>query len=85
MERKAILLLTISTSGNSLNIINAVSTARDGLATTGLTGLVGGKMKMTDLVIRCPHPQLRGSEAHLLIEHSICEIIENMVCEGGIE
>lgn len=86
--KKGDVLLAISTSGNSLNIINAVSTAREnGLATIGLTGLVGGKMReMTDLVISVPSSSTpRIQEAHLLIEHSICEIIENMVCEGGIE
>lgn len=86
--KKGDVLLAISTSGNSLNIINAVSTAREnGLATIGLTGLVGGKMReMIDLVISVPSSSTpRIQEAHLLIEHSICEIIENMVCEGGIE
>ena len=86
--KKGGVLLAISTSGNSLNIINAVSKAREnGLATIGLTGLVGGKMReMIDLVISVPSSSTpRIQEAHLLIEHSICEIIENMVCEGGIE
>jgi D-sedoheptulose 7-phosphate isomerase len=42
--------------------------------------------EMTDLVISVPSSSTpRIQEAHLLIEHSICEIIENMVCEGGIE
>ncbi len=57
------------------------------MATIGLTGLTGGKMsEMTDLMIRVPSSSTpRIQEVHLLIEHSICEIIENMVCEGSME
>ena len=86
--KKGDVLFAISTSGNSLNIINALSKARDiGLVTIGLTGLNGGKMReLTDLMIDVPSSSTpRIQDAHLLIEHTICEIIESMVCEGATE
>lgn len=80
--KKGDVLLAISTSGNSLNIINAIIKAGEiGLITIGLTGMYGGKIKgMTDLILDVPSlctPRIQ--ESHILIEHTICELIENML------
>jgi len=72
-------LLAISTSGNSGNIIQAVKTAREkALKTIILTGGTGGKLKsMGDAVITIPsHDTQRIQEGHLLAEHILCELAE---------
>lgn len=81
-------LMAISTSGNSINILKAVVKASEmGLATIGLTGEGGGKVgKITDLLIDVPASSTpRIQEMHLLIEHTICEMIENLICDGDKE
>lgn len=77
-------LIAISTSGNSINILKAVVKAKEmGLATIGLTGDSGGEVgKIADLLIDVPSSSTpRIQEMHLLIEHTICEMIENMICD----
>ena len=72
--------IAISTSGNSKNIINAVETAKKmDIHVIGLLGKDGGKLKNTSKVeILVPsHNTPRIQEAHLLILHIICEIVEN--------
>jgi len=74
------LLLAISTSGNSQNIIDAVITAKaKGLTVIGLTGQNGGKMKQyCDIAICVPStttPEVQ--EYHLPVYHTICRIVEN--------
>ena len=81
--KKGDLLLAISTSGNSINIINALTKAREiGLVTIGLTGLYGGRMAgIADLLLDVPSDSTpRVQEMHLLIEHTLCEIIEEIMC-----
>jgi D-sedoheptulose 7-phosphate isomerase len=76
------LVLAISTSGKSPNVVKAVETARDmGLKTvalTGGTGLPGGDLgPIADLVLNVPTdstPHIQ--EAHLWIEHMVCELVE---------
>ncbi len=73
------ILIGISTSGNSGNIIKAIEAAKEiGLFTIGLTGASGGKMKDTiDLLINVPSGDTpRIQELHILIGHIICEIVE---------
>ena len=69
----------ISTSGNSPNILRALEKAKErGAVTIGLTGRSGGKMKeLCDICIRIPSDvTARVQEAHLLVEHLVCQRIE---------
>ena len=73
------LLIAISTSGNSTNVIKALEMAKDmKMRSVILTGRDGGKMKdMGDVQIFVPSKNTqRIQEGHLLIEHIICEHIE---------
>lgn len=77
--RKGDVLIGLSTSGNSPNVIRAFETAREiGMITIGLTGETGGKMKeVCDYLIRIPSKDTpRIQESHILIGHIICELIE---------
>lgn len=77
--KKDDILIGISTSGNSENILNAFATAREiGVTTIALTGESGGKMGQScDILINVPSrctPRIQ--ESHIMIGHIICEIIE---------
>ncbi|MCG2725857.1 MAG: phosphoheptose isomerase, partial [Elusimicrobia bacterium] len=70
----------ISTSGNSLNIINAIKTAKKkGALTMALLGCGGGKIASeSDFSIICASGDIpRVQEMHILIIHILCSIIEN--------
>ncbi|HEX6194211.1 MAG TPA: D-sedoheptulose 7-phosphate isomerase [Chitinophagaceae bacterium] len=72
-------LVGLSTSGNSANIINAFEAARQkGMTTVGFTGLTGGQMKsVTDFLINIPSTDTpRIQESHILIGHIICQLVE---------
>lgn len=76
---KGDVLIGLSTSGNSKNIINAVDKAKEiGIYTIILTGQSGGLLKnKCDLCICVPSTNTpRIQEAHITIGHIICEIIE---------
>jgi D-sedoheptulose 7-phosphate isomerase len=71
--------IAISTSGNSPNILKALTQARQqGLTTIGLTGRSGGKMKaLCDICICAPSDSTpRVQECHLVLEHALCACIE---------
>jgi D-sedoheptulose 7-phosphate isomerase len=73
------ILIGLSTSGNSENVIRAFQAAhRKGIITVGLTGENGGKLApLSDFIIRVPSSDTpRIQESHILIGHIICEIIE---------
>ncbi len=73
------MFIALSTSGNSKNILEALTTAKEmGLVTVGLTGSTGGKMKtMCDYCITVPSDETpRIQEAHILIGHIICAVVE---------
>lgn len=73
-------LLAISSSGNSQNVVDACLTARAiGLKVVGLTGKTGGKMKeFCDILINVPESRTAFvQELHLPVLHSICLIAEN--------
>jgi D-sedoheptulose 7-phosphate isomerase len=75
-------LIAISTSGNSINIIRALETAREmGIITVGLTGKTGGKMKdLCDFLINVPSTETpRIQESHIMIGHIICEYVESTI------
>ena len=79
--RKGDVLLAISTSGNSTNIINAITSAKaKGIKVVGLTGKDGGKMaSLCDVEIRAPHSQFadRAQEIHIKVIHSLIDYIES--------
>jgi D-sedoheptulose 7-phosphate isomerase len=75
--------IAILTSGNSPNILGAIDTARGiGLKVIGLAGKDGGKMRgRCDLLIVAPSDETpRIQEAHSLIYHIICGLVEREVC-----
>ena len=72
-------LLAISTSGNSPNVVAALEAARArGIATVGFTGQGGGRMAaLCDLCIRIPSSSTpRIQEGHEVLGHAICAMIE---------
>lgn len=77
-------LIAISTSGNSPNILRAVETAREaGLKTIALTGSGGCLGDLVDVSIAVPSTTVAHiQEAHLAIEHVICELVEDRMFGG---
>ncbi len=72
-------LIGISTSGNSQNVINALKQANDkDMFTVAFTGANGGKMKnIANILINIPSLDTpRIQEAHILVGHIICELVE---------
>lgn len=77
--KKGDVLVGISTSGNSTNIINAIDVAKSlGVKVIGMTGKTGGKMSgQCDVLLNVPsNCTPRIQESHMMIGHIICEIIE---------
>ncbi len=77
--RKGDVLVGISTSGNSPNVVKAMHNAKEiGMVTVGFTGCKGGKMKeICDIMIQVPSDDTpRIQEAHILVGHIICQLIE---------
>lgn len=76
---KGDILIGLSTSGNSSNIVRAFETAKEkGLVTIGFTGLSGGVMKnYSDFLFNVPSTDTpRIQESHILIGHIICQLVE---------
>ncbi len=79
LGQKGDMLLVISTSGNSPNLIKAVQTAKPlNILTSGLLGGSGGKLaKIVDRTLIVPHPSTqRVQEEHIFIIHTLVELIE---------
>ena len=77
--KKGDVFIGLSTSGNSLNIVNAVKKARTmGIQTIGLTGREGGAMaEYCHILIKIPETDTpRIQEGHILAGHIICELVE---------
>lgn len=77
--RSGDVLVGISTSGNSKNVILAIEEARkQGMHSIGMTGADGGKMNgICDLMLKVPSKDTpRIQESHILIGHIICQLIE---------
>ena len=73
------ILIGMSTSGNSKNVINALEEAKKkNIITIGLTGKVNGNMKpYCDYLINIPSDDTpRIQECHLMLGHAICELVE---------
>lgn len=82
------ILVAISTSGNSMNIVNAVTRANElGMTTIGFTGAAGGKMKeICHHLINVPSTDTpRIQESHILIGHIICQLVEDKYFTPAIE
>jgi D-sedoheptulose 7-phosphate isomerase len=75
-------LVALSTSGNSVNIINALNVAKKkGMTTIALAGDTGGKMKtISDYLINIPSNDTpRIQESHITIGHIICQLVEEKI------
>jgi D-sedoheptulose 7-phosphate isomerase len=73
-------LICLSTSGNSKNILKALAVAREmGVITVGMTGDTGGQMRdLCDFLVNVPSIDTpRIQESHIMIGHVICEIVES--------
>lgn len=73
------ILVGLSTSGNSGNIIKAFHAAREkNVTTVGFTGETGGKLKpLSDFLFNVPSTDTpRIQEAHILLGHIVCELVE---------
>lgn len=79
LGRKGDVLVGISTSGNSKNVIAAMKKAKEmGIITIGFTGETGGAMKeMCDILLNVPSKDTpRIQEAHITAGHIICYLVE---------
>jgi D-sedoheptulose 7-phosphate isomerase len=81
---KGDVLIGISTSGNSKNVVKAFKEAHDiGIKTVGFTGKTGGKMKdYSDFLLNMPSDSTpRIQEMHIMVIHIICGLIEDGIFE----
>lgn len=79
MGRKGDVLIGLSTSGNSANVMKALEVANQiGMVTVAFTGETGGKMKdMAKYLINIPSKDTpRIQECHMILGHTICELVE---------
>ena len=82
IARKSDVLIGLSTSGNSGNILKAFEMANSmGVITIGMTGAGGGRMKaISNYLIEVPsNTTPRIQESHILIGHIICELVEKNI------
>jgi len=82
LAREGDLLIAISTSGNSKNIINVIQKAQaKGITVYCLTGEKGGVVAKICKCLKVPsNTTARIQEAHITIGHIICEIVEDQLC-----
>lgn len=79
MGKKGDVLIGLTTSGNSPNVIKAIEKANSiGLITVGFTGKSGGKLKdFPNYLVNIPSTDTpRIQECHMLLGHTICEMVE---------
>ena len=85
---KGDILVGLSTSGNSKNIIKAFEKAKEkGIVTIGFTGATGGQMKsLSDHLVNVPSNDTpRIQESHILLGHIVCQLVEErMFPEPGV-
>jgi len=80
LGQKGDVLIAISTSGNSKNVLEALRQAKAmGITVIGVTGGSGGQLApLSDIaIIAASSKTARIQESHLVIFHSICELVEN--------
>jgi D-sedoheptulose 7-phosphate isomerase len=83
LGRPGDLLLALSTSGDSANVLAAVAAAAaNGIATIALTGAGGGRLApLADLAIRVPAARSNAvQELHIAVGHILCGIAEDALC-----
>jgi len=82
LAREGDLLIAISTSGNSKNIIKVIKKAQTkGITVYCLTGEKGGAVSKICKCLKVPsNTTARIQEAHITIGHIICEIVEDKLC-----
>lgn len=79
MGRKGDMLIGLSTSGNSPNVIKALEVANEtGMITVAFTGETGGKMNgLAKHLVNIPSKDTpRIQECHMILGHTICELVE---------
>lgn len=82
MGKEGDVLVGISTSGNSPNVVKALEAANKlGMITVGMTGETGGKMKdVSNFLINIPSKDTpRIQECHILLGHILCQLVEESV------
>ena len=80
MGKKGDVLIGLSTSGNSKNVVNAIERAnQQGIITVGFTGQSGGEMGyICQHLINIPSTDTpRIQECHMVLGHTICELVES--------
>lgn len=88
LGRAGDVLIGISTSGNSGNVIEAIKAAHErDMRVVAFTGRDGGKiagmLKDGDVLLNVPYPRTaRIQEVHILLIHAICDCIDTMLMEG---
>lgn len=83
--RDGAVLIAISTSGNSKNVLKACEKAKEiGVAVIGLTGQGGGKMAaLCDVLLDAPSTQTPLiQQVHIALYHYLCEMVEARMSEG---
>ncbi|MEH2544261.1 D-sedoheptulose 7-phosphate isomerase [Bradyrhizobium sp. AZCC 2262] len=81
--RRGDVLVGLSTSGNSANVIVAIEAARAmGIVTIGMTGTNGGRMDdLCDILIKVPATRTnRIQEMHIAVGHMLCGFVEDALC-----
>ncbi len=79
------IVVGLSTSGNSANIVKAFEVARDKrVITVAFTGKEGGKMKpLSDFLLNVPSTDTpRIQESHIMLGHIICQMVEELYFES---
>ena len=88
LGRAGDVLVGISTSGNSANVIEAIKAAHErDMRVIALPGRDGGKiaamLQDSDILLNVPYPRTaRIQENHILLIHAICDCIDTMLLEG---
>ena len=88
LGRAGDVLVGISTSGNSANVIEAIKAAHErDMYVIAMTGRDGGKiaaiLKDTDVLLNVPYPRTaRIQENHILLIHAMCDCIDSVLFEG---
>jgi len=88
LAKEGDVVIGVSTSGNSVNVIEAVKVAKEkGAKTIGFTGRGGAKLaKLVDFVISVPSEETpRIQESHITIFHIICYLVERELFGNGNE
>ncbi|MNU27553.1 Phosphoheptose isomerase [compost metagenome] len=83
--KKGDILIGLSTSGNSTNIVKAFEQAREmGITTVAFTGSTGGAMKdLSDILINIPSDDTpRIQECHITLGHIACQLVEASLFKG---